>query len=71
MEDVYVLQHVHRLDEDDENVKMIGVYSSEERAQEAVARMSKQPGFRDATDGFCIDRYSLDQDHWAEGYVTE
>ena len=49
---------------------MIGVYSSQSTAQEAVARLSVQPGFCDLPEGFCIDRYAVDQDHWAEGYVT-
>src|SRR5438094_46384 len=43
------------------------VYSSREQAQAAVTRLSRQPGFADAQDGFHIDEYRIDQDHWAEG----
>jgi hypothetical protein len=68
--DVYVLQHVHALGDDDEDVKMIGVYSSHASAEAAVERLRRQPGFCDAPDGFCIDRYPFDKDHWAEGYMT-
>jgi hypothetical protein len=68
--DVFVVQHVHELDLDDEDVKFIGVYSSEQAANAAVARLSSQPGFRDATSGFHVDRYTVDQDHWTEGFVT-
>jgi hypothetical protein len=70
MQNVFVLQHVHSADGDVEDVKLIGVYSSREKAQEAVARLGRAPGFSDAQDAFHIDEYRIDQDHWAEGYVT-
>ena len=69
--DTFVLQHVHVLDEDEEDVKMIGVYSSQEAAEAAIARMRLLPGFREAPDGFNIDRYQLDEDNWTSGYITE
>lgn len=68
--DVFVLQHLHLQDDGGEDVKMIGVYSSREAAEGAVERLRGQPGFRDAPEGFQIDRYSLDADHWVEGYKT-
>lgn len=68
--DVFVVQHVHEIDEDHEDVKMIGVYSTEAKAREAVARLSRQPGFRESTAGFEVNRYPLDNDHWPEGFVT-
>ena len=67
---VFVVQHVHELKEDDEDVKLIGVYSTEESARAAVARLSLQPGFRESASGFHVDRYTVDKDHWAEGFVT-
>ena len=51
-------------------MKLIGVYSSEENAQSAIVRLSQQPGFVDQPDGFHIDRYGVDQDHWTEGFIT-
>lgn len=68
--DVFVVQHVHELGEDREDVKFIGVYATEESARAAVERLSIQPGFKDTRDGFCIDCYEVDQDHWTEGFVT-
>ena len=29
-----------------------------------------QPGFRDSPEGFQIDRYTVGQGNWTEGYVT-
>jgi hypothetical protein len=68
--EVFVLQHVHALDDDDEDVKMIGVYSSREQADAAIERLSIQPGFSDDIGGFAVSPYILDEDHWREGYVT-
>ena len=70
MKRVFILQHVHQLDNDNEDVKFIGVYSSRENAEDAVDRLSLQPGFRENRGGFDIDEYEIDADHWTEGYVT-
>ena len=70
MTSVFVLQHVHETDDGTEDVKIIGVYSSCQKAQDAVARLVAQPGFKNAPDSFHIDEYRLDRDHWTEGYVA-
>jgi hypothetical protein len=70
MASVFVLQHVHAREDGVEDVKLIGVYSSREKAEAAVARLGRLPGFADAPDGFHVDEYRVDQDHWAEGYVV-
>jgi hypothetical protein len=70
METVYLLEHVHVLDEDDEDVKTIGVYRSEASAKEAIRRLGEQPGFRDHPEGWSISAMRMDQDHWPEGFVT-
>jgi uncharacterized protein (DUF2384 family) len=67
---VFVLHHVHQIMPEQEDIKLIGIYSTYERAQAAQNRISKLEGFRDATDGFQIDKYDVDVDHWTEGYVT-
>lgn len=70
MDAVYVVQHVHIINDDEEDVKMIGVYSTEQLAWEAVVRLRLQPGFCDVPEGFYVSRYELNQDHWTEGFVT-
>jgi hypothetical protein len=67
---VYVLQHVHSPDDDAEDVKFIGVYSSRESAEAAIARLNLTPGFSDSPAGFHIDEYQVDKDHWSEGFST-
>jgi len=80
MKSVFVLQHVHTLPGGEEDIKLVGVYSSEALALKAVARIASQPGFRDdpvlvdpdgdRIDGFHIGKYAIDVDHWTEGFVT-
>ena len=68
---VFVVQHIHMIGDDgEEDTKMIGVYSNQEKAKEAVKRLQLQPGFRDTPEGFSIDPYTLDEDNWVEGYTS-
>jgi hypothetical protein len=80
VEKVFVVQHSHTLPSGIADVKMIGVYRSLDAAKMALGRLGMQPGFSkhpthidpDATDeedGFYIDEYELDKDHWTEGFV--
>jgi len=70
MKTVFVVQHVHEIDEDNEDVKLIGVYSSMENAKKSVERLKLQPGFSETQEGFNIEKYTLNKDHWIDGYVT-
>jgi len=81
VDSVFVVQHSHTLPGGVEDVKIIGVYRTVEAAHAAADRIRGQPGFSkhpnvidpgvtDEADGFYIDEYQLDQDHWTEGFVT-
>lgn len=54
-----------------EDAKVIGVYSSRARAEEAIERVSRQRGFVDYPDGFGINERVVDKVNWAEGFVTD
>jgi hypothetical protein len=68
---LFILQHAGRTNDNEEDVKLIGIYSTQVRAEEAVCRLRSKPGFRDASEGFSIQAYPVDHDDWAEGFVTE
>jgi hypothetical protein len=81
MKDVYLLQHVHDVDDGAEEVNVIGIDDTGDSALAAVERVMSQPGFCDYPDfviprgssqesGFNLDRYPLNQDHWSEGFVA-
>ena len=68
MNAVFLLWHVQQIN-GDEDEKLIGVYTTEGEAKNAMNRVITQPGFRDAPDGFEVCRYELNKDHWTEGFV--
>lgn len=78
---VFVVQHLHTLPSGEEDVKMIGVYSNRQAAEDAVRRLRLQAGFCDfpkiidpltdqESDGFYVEEYEIGKDHWTEGFVT-
>lgn len=80
MHTAFLLQHLHVQPESEENIKVIGIYSSRHTALEAVNRLRTQPGFcrypnlidpltTDEVNGFYIDAYTVDQDHWEDGFI--
>jgi len=67
---VFIVHHVRQLPDGHDEVKLIGVYASPTRAQEAIDRTRPLTGFRDYPDGFTVNRYVVGQDHWQDGFVT-
>jgi len=79
MKKVYLLQHLTTTSDKVETVKIIGVYSNRTLAEQAVERLKMQSGFRgnskiinptqdDGPNGFFIDEYEVDKDHWQSGF---
>ncbi|UMZ10633.1 hypothetical protein I9018_24560 [Pseudomonas sp. MPFS] len=64
---VYILQHVSEC-EDREDVKIVGIYSAAELANEAALNFSMVPGFKDFPQGFSVDPYELDRTFWKDGF---
>lgn len=46
----------------------IGVYSSLEKAKNALRTYQKLPIFKEHSEGFVIDEYEINKDHWTEGF---
>lgn len=58
-------------EEDGDDVKLLGVYSSRQKAQDRIAAARTVPGFREEPDCFLVDPYTVDEDHWVEGFISE
>jgi hypothetical protein len=58
----------HSLPQTD-RLKVIGVYTSQRGAAAALERTRVLPGFRDEPEGFTIEQYEIDRDHWPRGFV--
>lgn len=68
-EHVFLLWHTHEPNEE-ENAKLLGVYSTRAKARGRIIRAKKLPGFEEWPDGFIVDDYEVDKDEWCEGFVT-
>ena len=68
--EVFLVHHVHVQEDGEEDVKFIGVYSTRENAERAKDRAGVLPGFCQVPEGFSVERYLVDEDHWTEGYIT-
>ncbi len=66
MDPLYVL--LHSLPETGK-VKVVGIYSSRALAEEAEDRARALPGFSEEPEGFVIEQYEVDRDHWSRGFV--
>ena len=64
----FILWHSRTLPDGDEDAKLLGVYSTEERAKARSKEAAQLPGFRDHPEGFEISRYRLDSREWREGF---
>lgn len=73
-EQVYLLQHNYEYEVEDIKIyltKVIGIYNTEEKAEEVKEQIKVMPGFNKYSDDcFYIDRYRLNESHWTEGFIT-
>jgi hypothetical protein len=70
LQEIYVLHHVHELENGYEDVKLLGIFSSEAKALKLIERYKLLEGFKDYPGGFSVDKYTVDKSHWNEGFTT-
>ena len=64
---VFLAWHT-RVDGGSEDSKLLGVYSTQERADAALVSLRGKPGFRRYPLGFEVVAYEVDHDEWTEGF---
>lgn len=67
MDNVFILHHTYG-DSESESYKLLGVFSTEDRANSEIPKYLKLPGFKEFPDGFTVTKYSLDEPHWLSGF---
>ena len=74
MMDVFLLWHVYELTDGDgthDEEKFIGVFSSEEKAKDAIEQLKGKAGFRDyPVSCFEIHKGKMDRVGWVDGFGT-
>ncbi len=70
MTSVYILYHVNEHCEPGEyhNGKRLGLFSTAEKAREAIRQLRDAPGFRDYPERWSIRRRTLNKTSWMEGF---
>jgi len=64
MKYVYKLEHSRKIDEEYDTTKLIGFFSSKEKAEEIIENYKKMEGFRDYPEGFTIEECEIDFNDW-------
>ncbi|MGW4648360.1 hypothetical protein [Kitasatospora sp. NPDC004289] len=59
--------YVHQ---DEDEWRLLGIYSSEAAAEARIAQARLLPGFRDEPDCFEVIPADVDHDTWTDGYFT-
>jgi hypothetical protein len=67
---VFCLWHIIEYDDDSEDIKEIGLFSTHKKAQAFTEKIKTQPGFRDFPEGFEIAESLVDRGGWFEGFRT-
>ncbi|MEV6400268.1 hypothetical protein AB0M39_36725 [Streptomyces sp. NPDC051907] len=55
-------------EQDGDDAKLLGVYSSPAKAEERIRRARLLPGFAAEPECFVVDDYILDEDEWTDGF---
>jgi hypothetical protein len=70
---IYTVSHLDMdTENDDTQEKLIGVYSTQDLAERAIARLRDKPGFRDYSEEcWFLSPHRLDDivDYWDEGFL--
>lgn len=69
---VFLVRHAHSIEGADDDVfetKVVGIFSSELNAKEAINSLKGQPGFADYPNDFTIDDYEMDVIEWDQGFI--
>ena len=70
---VYLLTHTYPVGKDKffDEVRIIGVYSSKKKGEEALLEYQYKEGFKSHIDGFYSEKWEVDNDfEWSEGFIT-
>ena len=74
MDSAFLVWHTYSEGGDDDaeiNAKLLGAFSTREKADERVAAALGEDGFRDWPEGFIVDEYKIHQATWVGGFVRD
>lgn len=66
----YALWHRRTDEEGRDHDRLLGIYSTQKKAEEGLALVRDMPGFREYPEGFEINDGTIDKTYMTEGFVT-
>jgi len=70
MTDVFIVSFDRQLPSGEDDERLLGVYSTEQKAQAALARFKAQPEFRDHSECLAAEPFTLDETSFKEGFIS-
>jgi hypothetical protein len=70
MTEVYEVRHRYIDQEDDTHFAIIGVFSTRQLAEAAIARAKDEPIFKDVLGEFVIYPWTIDESEWDTGFFS-
>ena len=64
----YIYWAYHWYDFDERNIKTIGHFTTQQKAEMAIETVKDKPGFIMHPDGFSVDRIVVDSTFWTGGF---
>ncbi len=65
---LYILQHIYELNVGEKEAKIIGIYTSIEKAEKAKLRMINLEGFSDYPENFELLKIEVDKSYHTNGF---
>lgn len=65
---LYIVCHMYEINEHEE-ARMIGIFSSVNKANEVIKKHKKLPGFKEYPDGFIVDTCKMEEEDWESGFI--
>ncbi len=69
LEKVYFLYYVYEFEDGHDEVRLLGVFSSREKAKIALQNIKKNPDCKKIKNLFSMHQVTIDKLGWTEGYV--
>ena len=66
---IYFLYYVYEFEDGHDDIRLLGVFSSKEKANIALKNIKKNPNYKKIKNLFSIHQIIIDKLGWTEGYV--
>jgi len=67
---VYMLLHIHLMEDRREDAKNLGIYSSKKKVFEEIKKYKTLAGFKDHPRGFHVYEYEIDKNLCEDDFIT-